>query len=219
MTAVPPKSTPTPAPSTPRATPAIAKAYRSTNHEVQGYELLAVRDALTWLSPDKSPPSVHDLCVRLLGASQVAQLDATSPPQWYPAPLLLSMLRAIDEKVGPNGLRRVGRASFQRAVTAMGRDRYKTARALFDDLDALYRRTNRGTAIGGWKVLQSSDDEVRLEYTAPHVCIAQEGFLTEAAAALGVPVLVTQRECVRQGADACVFSVAHSLDRFSLEKW
>jgi hypothetical protein len=186
---------------------------------VQGYELLAVRDAITWLSPDKSPSSVHDLCVRLLGVTQTAQLDATSPPQWYPASHLLSMLRAIDEKVGPNGLRRIGRASFQRVLTAMGHNRYRTARALFCDLDAIYRRTNRGTDIGGWKVLHSSDDDVHLEYTAPFVCIAQEGFLTEAAASLGVPVVVTQRECVRRGADACVFIVAHGLDRFSLEKW
>lgn len=218
MTAVPPKPTPPQAASR-AANHAVAKAYRSTNHEVQGYELLAVRDALTWLSPDKSPPSVHDLCVRLLGATQVAQLDATSPPQWYPAQLLLSMLRAIDEKVGPNGLRRVGRASFQRAVASMGRDKYKSARAMLDDLDAIYRRTNRGTAIGGWKVLLASDVEARLEYTAPHVCVTQEGYLTEACAAVGVPVVVTQKECVRSGADACVFSVAHTLEQHARDKW
>lgn len=213
MTAVPNK------PPTTEPTAPVAKAYRGVNHEVQGHELLAVRDAINWLSPDKSPPAVRDLCVRLLGEARVAQLDATSPPQWYPAPVLLGMLRAIFEKVGPNGIRRVGRASIQRALSAADRERYKTARALFDDLDAIYRRTNRGTAIGGWKLLGSTDTEARLEYTAPYVCVAQEGFLVEAAAALGVPVIVSQQACVRQGADACVFSVAHTLERHSREKW
>jgi len=67
----------------------------------------------------------------------------------------------------------------------------------------MYRHANRGTAIGGWRVLRFEPGRAELEKTTPHLCTMEEGILTQALAALGIPVIIEQPACFRQGAAAC----------------
>jgi hypothetical protein len=159
------------------------------------------------MAADRSPSAVQATCKQVLGAELATALEATAPHQWYPASSLVSMLQAIEAKIGQNGLRRVGRSICQRSYADKLVAQFRSVDALLSSLDALYRRSNRGQDIGGWKLQSFAEAEARIEYSAPYSCLMQEGMVAEACAVIGCPVLVSQRECVRTGAGCCVFSI------------
>lgn len=72
----------------------------------------------------------------------------------------------------------------------------------FDDM---YRHANRGTDIGGWKVLSFEPGRAEMEKTTPHVCYMEEGIFLEALNTIEVGATVTQPRCIYKGADACTF--------------
>lgn len=54
-----------------------------------------------------------------------------------------------------------------------------------------------------------------LEKNTPHHCVMEQGILSAALAAVGCPGIVAQRQCFRQGADTCIYTI-FCVDRRSL---
>jgi hypothetical protein len=167
-----------------------------------------VRDALLSLSADKSDAATSTLCRQVLGSESAERIERVKAEQWYPIEWLLTMLEAVDSKVGPNGLRRLGRALFTRSHQQQAKQHFRSAREILSAFDALYHSANRGQQVGGWKVLSFDPARAELEKSTPHHCVMEEGIVLEACAAVGCRVVVSQRACFRQGADACVYVVA-----------
>src|SRR5947209_10556441 len=120
---------------------------------------------------------------------------------------MLEINEALDQRVGKNGLRQMGRQLFRDTHAANVKQAVRSARELLYGLDALYHHANRGEEIGGWSVVELRPGYARMEKTTPHHCVMEEGILAEALFTVGVPALVQQRACFRAGADLCIYEV------------
>jgi hypothetical protein len=87
----------------------------------------------------------------------------------------------------------------------------QSARDILYGMDAMYRFANRGVAIGGWSVLEFQPGQATLEKTTPHHCAVEQGILTEALSLVGCPVNIEQSQCMRKGAESCLFVLTSSV--------
>jgi hypothetical protein len=174
------------------------KGYLGQNHETIGSDILAVLHSL-------------NLPHMVLGTKLTEQLEAIEPNAWYPISTLLDLMELLDKKMGANGLRKMGRILFQLSHEARVLEVAKSARDIIYGLDGMYHFANRGEQIGGWKVLDFRPGYALLEKTTPHHCAMEEGILGGALAAVGAPSTVTQPECFRKGAEACLFEIKSNL--------
>jgi hypothetical protein len=174
------------------------RGYLGRQHETLGSDILAVYRIL------KLPEQV-------LGASEVRRLQAIVPDHWYPIEWLLELMDKIDETLGSYGLLRMGRMQFDLSHKDRVLQKARSARDILHGVDEMYRHSNRGGAIGGWKVLRFDPGYAELEKTTPHHCVMEQGMLSAGLAAVGCPGSVTQTECLREGADVCVYIVTSSL--------
>lgn len=170
------------------------RGYLGLKHETIGSDILAVLDALV-------------LAEQVLGKERVAQLRALSPTGWYPIATLLEPLEVMAEKFGAGSLKSVGWKLFTLSHAEAFKASAHSVKDLVYGIDVLYRRANRGEAIGGWKVLDFKPGEATLEKTTPHHCIVEEGILEEGLRVLGVPGMVSQTSCFRNGAECCLFRI------------
>lgn len=171
------------------------KGYEGIEHETIGSDLLAV------LASVSLPASV-------LPADLLERLNGVSPNGWYPIAWMLEINEALDAKLGRNGLRQMGRQLFRDTHAAAVRRTASSARDIIYGLDGMYHHANRGQFIGGWRVVDFVPGTARLEKTTPHHCVMEEGILAEALVTVGVPALVRQSACFREGADACTYEVS-----------
>jgi hypothetical protein len=175
------------------------KGYVGRDHETIGSDILAVLAIL------KMPEHV-------LGADEVKRLTAVDPAGWYPIEWLLDLMDRLDKQVGHYGLLRMGRMLFKLShednLRAGGP---RSARDLVYALDGMYHHANRGVGIGGWKVLKFEQGSAELEKTTPHHCVMEQGLLSAAFSAVGCPVMVSQRECFRTGASACLYTLSSTV--------
>jgi hypothetical protein len=174
------------------------RGYIGRNHETIGSDLQSVYRILKL--PDQ-----------LLGAEEAAKLAAVDPNAWYPIEWLLDLEEVIDKELGYYGLMRMGRTLFDLSHKERVLEVASCARDIIYGIDGMYHHANRGRAIGGWKVLSFEPGAAELEKTTPHHCVMEQGILSAALAAVGCPGTVTQRECFREGADACIYVVSSSL--------
>lgn len=168
--------------------------YVGLDHQTIGSDILAVVKA------------VH-LPERVFGPELAAKLQTVKPQEWYPISLLLDGLAKLDEKLGTYGLRSVGWELFKLSHAEAFRKVASSARDLVYGMDQMYHYANRGTGIGGWKVLAFSSGHAELEKTTPHHCVMEEGILEEALRTLGIRADVSQKSCFRKGADACHYVI------------
>lgn len=183
------------------------KGYQGLRHETIGSDILAVRDALAYLSGVSNEEDIRNTCRKVLGEEAARRIESVEPGGWYPIGWLLEMMESIEVKVGRNGLRRMGRLLFQRTHAANFSKVARVARDLVYGIDAMYHAANRGVYIGGWTVRSFSASLAELEKTTPHHCAMEEGILSEACSTLGVHAMVSQRQCFRLGADCCLFVI------------
>ena len=179
------------------------RGYLGKGHETIGSDILAVVQIL------KMPEQV-------LGAEEVHKLSKVQVDGWYPIEWLLDLMDKVDRELGHYGLLQMGRRLF-----ALSHEErlVKIARSAADviyGIDGMYHHANRGSGIGGWKVLRFDPGYAELEKTTPHHCVMEQGILTGALAAVKCPGIVSQTQCLRQGADACLFVVSSS---FTDERW
>lgn len=170
------------------------RGYLGKRHETIGSDILAVL-------------GVTSMPRQTLGDALHRQLGEVKPDRWYEIELMLDLMDTLERKVGPNALRQMGRKLFELSHEAHVKTIAKSAADVLGGFDELYRRANRGEQIGGWRVLSFGPGRAALEKTTPHNCLLEEGIMTAALAAVGVPATIRQEPCLRQGHDCCVFNV------------
>lgn len=174
------------------------RGYFGRSHETLGSDILAITRIL------KMPEQV-------LGAADAERLRTVVADEWYPIGWLVALMEKLDRNVGHFGLIRMGRTIFELSH----RDRLLTvarsARDVIYGIDGMYRHANRGSEIGGWKVLRFERGYAELEKNTPHHCVMEHGILAGALAAVDCPSNVTQRQCFREGAESCIFVVSSVL--------
>jgi hypothetical protein len=179
------------------------KGYTGNPHETIGSDILSVFRIL------KLPDQV-------LGKADADRLREVDPKAWYSIDWMLDLMDRLDAALGHYGLLRMGRTVFDLSHRERVTQVAHSARDIVYGLDDMYRRTNRGRGIGGWKVLRFEPGFAELENTTPHHCIMEQGLLSAAFAAVKCPGLISQRDCFRLGADACTFTITSSLTD---ERW
>jgi hypothetical protein len=127
---------------------------------------------------------------------------------------LLSITETLDGSVGQNGVLRIGRRRFE--LSHQKRVSYASARDVVYGIDEMYRHANRGRQIGGWTVLEFEPGHATLEKTTPHHCMMEQGILSAALSSAQCPSILTQSQCFRAGADACIYVISSSLKD---ERW
>ncbi len=167
-------------------------------HEMLGAAVRALLDAV--LLPEQ-----------LLGQQATEQLRGLDLEAWYPGELQMSLVRKLHALLGDASLRQVGWSMFAVLHDAEVRRRRPPVHQLLAGLDVLYRRVNRGTHIGGWELTAFGAGSARLAKTTPHDCIMEEGIVEGAFRAVGIPVVIRQPSCVRQGAARCELLITSSV--------
>jgi len=188
---------------TPTRKTRLPHGYLGHGHMTLGSDILAVLAIL------KLPDQV-------LGEVETANLRSVQPDEWYPIRWLLALMESLDEHVGYYGLLRMGRTLFKMTHQERMKATSRSARHVLYGLDGMYRHANKGDRIGGWRVLRFEPGQAEVEKTTPHHCVMEQGLISAALIAAGCPGIVTQRECVRDGADACIFVVTSA---FTNERW
>jgi hypothetical protein len=181
----------------------LPKGYGGKNHETIGSDILSVLKVVSF--PE-----------RVLGEELTKKANAVTPEGWYPIDDLLQMMDRIDKAIGRAGLVQMGRNIFRLSHEEAAKKVLHTAGDIVYGLDGMYHHANRGEDIGGWKVIEHKPGLARLEKNTPHHCVMEEGILMEAMRMVGVPVMVTQTDCFRQGAPLCIYKLTSVITD---EKW
>jgi hypothetical protein len=176
----------------------LPKGYRGIAHQTIGSDVLSLLSSV--LMPEQ-----------ILGKALVDDLKRIKPNDWYPIQTLLEPLELLATRLGPDSLRRVGIALFKLSHESAVREQASSAHDIVHGIDGMYHHANRGTDIGGWKVLSFEPGKAVLEKTTPHHCIMEEGILEAALRLMNVPPLIHQSACFREGADACHFVITSSV--------
>jgi len=179
------------------------RGYNGKGHETIGSDILAVLQIL------KMPEQV-------LGAEEVRKLAKVDMGGWYPIEWLLDLMEKVDKELGHYGLLQMGRKLFALSHEERLVQVARSAADVIYGIDGMYHHANRGMGIGGWKVLRFDPGYAELEKTTPHHCVMEQGILSGALAAVKCPGIVSQKQCFRQGADACIYVVSSS---FTDERW
>ena len=179
------------------------RGYIGKSHETIGSDILAVLQIL------KMPEQV-------LGAEEVRKLGKVEMDGWYPIEWLLDLMEKVDKELGHHALLQMGRRLFALSHEERLVQVARSAADVIYGIDGMYHHANRGTGIGGWKVLSFEPGRAELEKTTPHHCVMEQGILSGALAAVKCPGIVSQKQCFRQGADACLYVISSS---FTDERW
>jgi len=182
----------------------LPRGYIGRGHETIGSDILAVQRAT--INP-----------ARVFSAESLARLEQVKSQGWYPIEWLLDLMDELHERLADVGLKRVGRELFRLSHAEKVRVTASAARDIVYGIDGMYRFANRGHEIGGWRVLEFGAGHAELEKTTPHHCVMEEGILSEALTCVGAPAIITQTACIRDGADACRFTIRSMItdDRWS----
>lgn len=151
-----------------------------------------------------------------LGKDLYDRLRAVKSDGWYPIALLLEAMDRLDERIGRFGLMTMGRRLFELSHAEQFKKVASSAADVVFGIDAMYHQANRGQGIGGWEVVRFEPGHAELVKTTPHHCVMEEGIVSEALRTLSIPTTVSQRECLRQGADHCRYILASPI---SDSKW
>lgn len=161
-------------------------------HETIGSDIIAVFEAVLDVEAT-------------LGSHWMPLVRTLDPNGWYSIDLLLTLGDVISQRAGPAALAFMGEGIFKLSHERAFRERASSVGDLVFGIDAMYRRANRGSSIGGWRVLEFRPSCAVLEKTTPHHCQIDEGILRAAGQALGVPLKIGQRRCLLSGHDTCDF--------------
>ncbi|MFT3836097.1 MAG: hypothetical protein QM723_03755 [Myxococcaceae bacterium] len=172
--------------------------YSGKDHQTIGSDILSVLNALIM------PESV-------LGRRLLAKVKAVQPNDWYPIEFLLEVMEVVETRVGKTALSSMGRRLFQLSHAARLKETARAGADIIFGIDGMYHHANQGKDIGGWKVVMFQPGRARLEKRTPHACVMEEGILAEALQTIGVPSLVTQSGCVKNGDPFCTYEISSAL--------
>lgn len=174
--------------------PRLPRGYLGIAHETLGSDIIA------FLKVIKLPEDV-------LGKEFLGRLKGVKADQWYPIETILEMGERVDAKYGSPSLVSIGWSIFKLSHEQNARKAFKSAREILYAMDAMYRTSNRGGSIGGWKVVSFDLGMAVMEKNTPHHCSLEQGILEKALLSVGVPSQVTQTQCFREGAATCRFMI------------
>ena len=172
----------------------VPRGYLGIGHETRGSEIMTILETVR--APELT-----------LGVEMVVWLKKLRPDGWYPIGLMLDLMETLEQKLGKYHLKQLGWTIFSRDHAPQLREHVRTAQEALQLCDAQYKTSNRGTSIGGWKVVSFTHARAELEKTTPHHCAMEEGILEEIMRTLGVVCTVSQSECIRAGGDICRFLI------------
>jgi hypothetical protein len=175
----------------------VSPTQASSDHEILGSDLLSVIAALP----------LADL---VLGVELAGKLRSAKPDGWYPVSLFIETLDRVSLKVGRFGLLQLGRQIFASRADVFEKTGHHVGDTLHN-MNALYRRANRGTNIGGWEMMVFRPGYAEMIKTTPPNCLMVEGIISEALRRIEVPTLIEQRQCVLKGAPHCRFVFTSSV--------
>lgn len=186
----------------------LPRGYVGLDHEVQGIGILSLLDAI--LVPEQ-----------ILGRAMMTRLRTVKPTAWYPIADMLEILKELDRKISPDAMRKVGQTVLLQLLVSPFRQLATSPYTFLHAMDQLYHVVNRGTDIGGWKVVSCEPGKALMEKTAPHHCVMEEGILDAGLRALGAPSVILQTSCCRLGADTCRFAISSRVTdaRWGMPKW
>jgi hypothetical protein len=170
----------------------------ASDHEIIGSDILSVLTALP----------LADL---VLGVELAARCRSVKPNGWYPLGLFTEALQRVGAKVGRFGLLQLGRQIFTTSHAASFKQRAHSAADALFGINEMYRRANRGSAIGGWQMVAFKPGQAEMIKTTPPDCLMVEGIVSEALRTLEIPTMIEQRECVHKGAAHCRFIFSSSV--------
>lgn len=176
----------------------LPRTYLGIQHETKGSDLLSLLNAL-------------QLPERTLGPELTERLKKVRESEWYPIDLLLDGFEKLAARSDAFALRNVGYRIFQMSHAENVKRAVHSARELLHGFDHIYKDVNRGIGIGGWKVVKFEPGYAQLEKTTPHHCVVEEGIVEEALRTVGVPAQVSQSQCFRKGAEACIYEIRSSV--------
>ena len=174
------------------------RGYVGAHHETIGSDILAA------LATIHSPKDV-------LGREWLERLAPVTPDGWYPIALLLELLEYLDKRTGLASVLKMGRQLYQDSHAKRVGKSAACAGDIVYGIDGLYHHANRGTDIGGWRVLKFRPGVAVLEKTTPHHCALEEGIVHEALHTVGADSMIVQSTCMRRGADSCVFELRSAI--------
>jgi hypothetical protein len=161
----------------------------SIDHEILGSDALAVLQVVS-------------LPEQTLGGPLHQRLKEVRPDGWYPVSLLTEVLETLFVRVGPNGLRQMGRKLFAATHESFVKANIASAYQLLSSFDDVYRKANRGTAIGGWKLLDFSAGKAVIEKTTPHICLVERALRSPGSIVLGYRPPFVRRSVFEKGLTA-----------------
>ncbi len=170
------------------------RGYDGEDHTTLGSDILAVLKIL------KLPEQV-------LGAKEWERLKRVKADGWYPIEQLVALMEILEAHVGSYGLMQLGRRIFEMTHKQRVLLSARTAKDVLYGLDGMYHYSNRGSGIGGLRVLRFEPGVSEVENTTAHHCVVLQGLITEALLSVGCACNVEQTRCFLQGADNCVFRV------------
>ncbi|HEX4383165.1 MAG TPA: hypothetical protein VH083_09460 [Myxococcales bacterium] len=170
----------------------------ASDHEIIGSDILSVITALP----------LADL---VLGNELAARCRSVKPDGWYPISLFTEALQRVGSKVGRFGLLQLGRQIFATSHAAAFKQRAHNAADALYGINTMYRRANRGSAIGGWEMVSFRPGQAEMLKTTPPDCLMVEGIVSEALRTLEIPTMIEQRECVHKKAPHCRFVFSSSV--------
>lgn len=170
----------------------LPRGYLGGGHETIGSDIIAVFEAVLDVE-------------QTLGSHWMPLVRTLDPHGWYSIDLLLTLGEVLADRVGPDAVRLMGEGIFKLSHESLFSAHATSVGDLVFGLDGMYRRANRGHAIGGWTVLEFTPQRARLEKTTPHPCLLDEGVIAAAFRTLGLPLQLEQPRCLRHGHDACEF--------------
>ena len=181
----------------------MPRGYMGTDHETIGSDILAVLATLS--HPEQ-----------VLGEELAHALRGVKPDRWYPIRLLLEAMDCISDKVGRAGLLHMGQELFRMSHAAQFRKFVHSIADLVYGFDAMYRRANRGTDIGGYEVVRLVPGYAEFVKTSPQHCVMEEGMLAAELAMLDIPAEYGQIACLRDSADHCRYVLR---SRITDDRW
>jgi hypothetical protein len=178
----------------------LPKGYRGIGHQTIGSDLLGIVGTL------KMPDIV-------LGKELAQRMREIKPDGWYPIAQLEEIMEKVRHMQGTFAMRQMGRNLFDASHAAYVRANVHSVRQLLESMDDVYRRANRGTDIGGWKLTAFDPAQAVLEKNTIHDCIMEEGIILQAIDTVGARANVSQTLCFRRGDEFCRYQVTAMGDR------
>ena len=174
------------------------RGYVGENHETIGSDILA------------AIATIH-VPQEVLGKAWLDRLAAVTPEGWYPIALLLELLEYLDKRTGMASVLKMGRQLYLDSHQQRVGKSATCAGDIVYGIDGLYHHANRGDQIGGWQVMKFRPGVAVLEKTTPHHCALEEGILHEALHTVGADAMIVQSQCLRHGADSCIFELRSAI--------